>query len=167
MCFISTVCFFLDSANTDCSFFTCTPVIRNKMFSISSQKRSWMFADQDEVDSLRRDANEAFITLHRQETDVSVRIYPNNLRFAPLFTFSVHSQDVKVFTHFLSVDEEKALFRFYMSIMKDFCRSFQPPMPEPVKVIYRYKYSRLVFFLMAFLLFAGYCSTVSQKVLSQ
>jgi hypothetical protein len=55
------------------------------MFSISSQKSSWMFESQQEVEDLRREANERFIVEHRAEADG-----PDE------------------FTHFLSVDEEKA-----------------------------------------------------------
>lgn len=79
------------------------------MFHTSSQKTHWMFPSPAELDQLRQEANRSFIQRHNK---------------------SVSSH--KVYNHFLTPEEEKHLLTHYQYVLREFCRSFQPPMPKSV-----------------------------------
>lgn len=79
------------------------------MFSTSSQLKHWMYGSVDEVCRLRDVANKDFIRKHKKLRNMSE-------------------------TAFLSSEEERMLLIWYQNTLKDFCRSFQPPMPRPVIV---------------------------------
>lgn len=70
-----------------------------------------MFANEEELDKLREESNQAFISRH------------NDIK-----RLSGH----KVYSHFLSPDEEKAFLTHYQYVLRDFCRNFQPPMLRSV-----------------------------------
>lgn len=83
------------------------------MFCRSTQLKHWMYGSVDEVSRLRQEANNAFIVKHQK------------LR-------GIRDKDVSSF--FLNHEEEKMLLLFFQNALKEFCRSFQPPMPRAVIV---------------------------------
>ncbi|KAH0954311.1 hypothetical protein HN011_005482 [Eciton burchellii] len=78
------------------------------MFPQSSQKKYWMFSDENDLMVLREKTNAEFIAKHGADM----------------------TQEQKE-EHFLSHIEERTLLRFYELQLRDFCRRFNPPMPRP------------------------------------
>jgi cyclin H len=83
------------------------------MFSTSTQLDHWMYGSVDEVSRLRQEANLAFIAKHQKLRNI---------------------RDTDVSRFFLNHEEEKMLLMFYQNVLRDFCKSFQPPMPRSVIV---------------------------------
>lgn len=83
------------------------------MFAKSTQHKHWMYGSVNELDRLRGEANQAYVDRHRSRTDLP---------------------DDQIFKYFLTFDEEKDLQLFYQNVLKEFCKSFQPPMPRTVVV---------------------------------
>ncbi|KAI4500477.1 hypothetical protein M0802_004439 [Mischocyttarus mexicanus] len=77
------------------------------MFPQSSQRRFWMFKDENELNALREKTNSEFIDKHGAN-------------------MSPEKREV----HFLTNSEERTLLRFYELQLRDFCRRFVPPMPK-------------------------------------
>ncbi|XP_014212754.1 cyclin-H [Copidosoma floridanum] len=77
------------------------------MFPASSQKKFWLFNDENDLSTLREEANAEFIAKHGADVSGDKRE-----------------------KHFLSVAEERILQRFYESQLKEFCKRFTPPMPK-------------------------------------
>ncbi|KAJ8687242.1 hypothetical protein QAD02_023036 [Eretmocerus hayati] len=77
------------------------------MFPLSSQKKHWLFNDENDLALLREKANAKFIAKH-----------------------GANMSDEKKEKHFPSVGEERILQRFYESQLKEFCKRFNPPMPK-------------------------------------
>ncbi|XP_008202058.1 cyclin-H isoform X1 [Nasonia vitripennis] len=90
---------FLFSGPSDNSF---------KMFPLSTQKKYWLYNDENDIAILRKEANAEFIAKH-----------------------GANMPEDKREKHFLSVSEERVLQRFYESQLKEFCKRFSPPMPKP------------------------------------
>ncbi|GFY52563.1 cyclin-H [Trichonephila inaurata madagascariensis] len=79
------------------------------MFSTSAQAKSWMFKSSSELNKKREAAN---------------------LKFIKERSKGMNEDSVKKF--FLTVQEEKVLYKHYESILHKFCLKFQPPMPKNV-----------------------------------
>ncbi|KAK0093944.1 hypothetical protein PV326_012293 [Microctonus aethiopoides] len=77
------------------------------MFPTSTQKKYWMFADENDLTHLRQKTNAAFIEK-----------YGGNM------TPEQKEQ------YFLSDVEERTLLKFYELQLRDFCKRFSPPMPR-------------------------------------
>lgn len=77
------------------------------MFPQSSQKKYWMFSDENDLTVLREKTNAEFIERH------GANMTPEERE-----------------EHFLSHTEERTLLRFYELQLRDFCRRFSPPMPR-------------------------------------
>ncbi|BES97951.1 unnamed protein product [Nesidiocoris tenuis] len=78
------------------------------MFPTSTQRKHWMFKDEAELYALRVETNRKYIENY-------------------LSKFGAAAHPV------LSVEEEKALLKFYeYSMMRDIYKRFQPPMPKAV-----------------------------------
>ncbi|XP_065353666.1 cyclin-H [Cloeon dipterum] len=78
------------------------------MFSTSTQKKYWLFADESELLKARSEANAKFVASH-----------------GPKMTEEERNE-------ILDANEEKALLKFYELQLRDFCRRFEPPMPRSV-----------------------------------
>lgn len=76
------------------------------MFTTSTQRKHWMFENQDQIDLLRFNANK---------------------RFADQNKFDVEN--------LLTPSEEHALVRSYLGNLRDFFKKFQPPVRKPVVAI--------------------------------
>ncbi|XP_022085238.1 cyclin-H-like isoform X2 [Acanthaster planci] len=87
-------------------------VNRRTMFQSSTQKHFWTFSNEQDIYTLRREANSTYINQHK---GAAKRM----------------GQDVKSF--FLLAEEEHILCRHYEHLLRDFCRRFEPPMPPAVK----------------------------------
>lgn len=48
--------------------------LARKMFSISSQRRNWMFKNEEELEKLRLEANTAYIEERRAYAEISVNL---------------------------------------------------------------------------------------------
>ena len=83
------------------------------MFTTSSQLKHWMYGSVDEVSRLRQEANSAFIAKHQKVRNV---------------------RDADVGRFFLNFEEERMLLAFFQNALREFCKSFQPPMPRSVIV---------------------------------
>lgn len=79
------------------------------MFPTSSQKKFWMFADQQDIDRYRETANTNFIAKHGADMSEEQRS-----------------------AHFLSAADEKTVALYYQYHLRDFCRAFRPAMPRAV-----------------------------------
>lgn len=82
------------------------------MFPSSSQKKSWIFSNEQELSKQRENANKAFIQRHVQRIQ--------------------YLGDEEKSQYFLSPNEERMLVKFYEVKMRDFCRRFTPEMPKVV-----------------------------------
>ena len=83
------------------------------MFSSSTQLKQWMYGSVEGVSRLRQEANTAFIGRHQKLRNI---------------------RDGDVSRFFLNFEEEKMLLIFYQNALREFCKSFQPPMPRSVIV---------------------------------
>ncbi|XP_006823279.1 cyclin-H-like [Saccoglossus kowalevskii] len=79
------------------------------MFHTSSQRKHWMFRNEEEIIKLRRENVTMYADKHGDSMQVEDR---------PLY--------------FLTYDEERLLCRHYEHLVRDFCRKFDPPMPPSV-----------------------------------
>lgn len=79
------------------------------MYPISTQRKNWTFADENELTRLREVCNQQHLTRHGSQMDESIR---------------------KQF--FLNAEEERVLLKFYEIQLMDFCKRFNPPMPRCV-----------------------------------
>nr|CAG4648710.1 EOG090X080D [Polyphemus pediculus] len=79
------------------------------MFSTSTQRKFWMFRDEQEIAHARVAANAKYIGSRGKLMSAAERE-----------------------AHFLSVAEEKILVSSYEVQSREFCRKFQPPMPRYV-----------------------------------
>ncbi|XP_044739090.1 cyclin-H [Chrysoperla carnea] len=79
------------------------------MFPYSTQKKFWMFFDENEINRLREKANTTFILKHGQNLPEKQR------------------QEF-----FLTAAEERLLVRKYELHLREFCKRFSPPMPQCV-----------------------------------
>lgn len=77
------------------------------MFPYSSQKKHWMFCDENEINKLRENANANYNT-----------------------KFSNNPTENRKYDYFLSPEEERMLLRKYEIHLREFCKRFQPPMPK-------------------------------------
>ncbi|XP_070545779.1 cyclin-H-like isoform X2 [Ptychodera flava] len=83
--------------------------LERKMFHSSTQKKSWTFHNEAEVNKLRQENIQTFVEKHRGDL-----------------------QDENIRDHFLTFQEERLLCRHYEHLLRDFCRKFEPPMPPTV-----------------------------------
>jgi len=74
------------------------------MFTTSTQKQFWLFASRDDLQKLREDSRNRFLS--RQQNQKSEK--------------------------FLTSDEEKILCQLVEETAQKFCESFEPPMPPSV-----------------------------------
>ncbi|XP_065205400.1 cyclin-H [Planococcus citri] len=79
------------------------------MFTTSTQKNRWIFADEAELNKLRENANRAFILRNMHK-----------------------AKDKEPSQYFLNANEERLLVKSYESKMREFCRRFTPQMPKSV-----------------------------------
>ncbi|XP_037085347.1 cyclin-H-like isoform X2 [Pollicipes pollicipes] len=79
------------------------------MFPTSTQKKHWMFKDDDEIFKCRQETNRRFIEKH-----------------------GAGMPEDKRAEFFLSAQEEKIVTQYYEYHLRDFCKVFQPPMPKAV-----------------------------------
>lgn len=82
------------------------------MYMSSTQKRSWTFSNESELNTLRTEANAQYIERHREDEA------------------AVKAGDPSRF--FLTAAEERCLVRQFELHLRDFCRRFQPPIPRAV-----------------------------------
>ncbi|XP_034481804.1 cyclin-H [Drosophila innubila] len=80
------------------------------MYPLSSQRRSWTFANEDQLQAFRVEQNTKYIEEHAAEAPPS-----GNLN-----------------DFFLTPAEERLLLKQYEIYLVDFCRRFDPPMPKCV-----------------------------------
>ena len=73
------------------------------MFSTSTHRKYWMFANEREVVRKRNETHDAFVAKHSQGQD------------------------------FLTQDEAFQLVKFFEKKLKEFCAKFKPPMPKGVQ----------------------------------
>jgi len=78
------------------------------MFPTSSQRKHWMFKDENELQALRVAANAKYVEAFSQILEGPAR------------------------DSMLNAEEEKVLLRQYEVTMRDLCKRFQPPMPAAV-----------------------------------
>ena len=79
------------------------------MFPTSSQKKHWMFKDEEDIAIRRKETNQRFIEKHGGSVP-----------------------DEKRAEFFLTPAEEKVITQYYECHLRDFCKVFQPPMPKAV-----------------------------------
>jgi len=79
------------------------------MFSSSTQRKHWIFENEQKISNLRMEANQQYVNQNPHKVP-----------------------DTKLANFYLTYNEERQLLRQYEQIMKDFCRKFQPPMPRSV-----------------------------------
>jgi len=79
------------------------------MYPVSSQKRSWTFANEGQLMDFRVEQNNKYIESHEEEAQ---------------------GRDLE--EHFLTPTEERLLLKQYEIYLFDFCRRFDPPMPKCV-----------------------------------
>jgi len=79
------------------------------MYPVSSQKRSWTFANEGQLMDFRVEQNNKYIENHEEEAQ---------------------GRDLE--EHFLTPTEERLLLKQYEIYLFDFCRRFDPPMPKCV-----------------------------------
>ncbi|XP_043203982.1 cyclin-H-like isoform X1 [Amphibalanus amphitrite] len=79
------------------------------MFPTSTQKKHWMFKDEEDIANRRRETNRRFIDKHGAEMSEEKRA-----------------------EFFLTPSEEKIVAQYYECHLRDFCKAFQPPMPKAV-----------------------------------
>ncbi|XP_059485232.1 cyclin-H [Neocloeon triangulifer] len=79
------------------------------MFTTSTQKKFWLYADESELLKARCEANAKFIEKH-----------------------GAHMKEEERSEFFLSANDEKILLRQYELQLRDFCRRFEPIMPKSV-----------------------------------
>ncbi|XP_034941959.1 cyclin-H [Chelonus insularis] len=77
------------------------------MFSTSTQKKYWMYKDENDLTSLREKTNAEYIE-----------------------KFGVNMTPEQKAQFFLSATEERTLLRFHELQLRDFCKKFSPPMPK-------------------------------------
>ncbi|XP_030372975.1 cyclin-H [Scaptodrosophila lebanonensis] len=77
------------------------------MYPVSSQKRSWTFANETLLQAFRVEQNTKYIELHKEEAQ--------------------GRED-----YFLTPEEERLLLKQYEVYLADFCRRFEPTMPKCV-----------------------------------
>ncbi|KAF6203691.1 hypothetical protein GE061_002024 [Apolygus lucorum] len=78
------------------------------MFPTSSQRKHWMFKNEDELQTLRVQANQNYIESYQDRLGPSAQ--PT-----------------------LNAEDEKTLLKYYEhTMMRDLCKKFQPPMPKAV-----------------------------------
>ncbi|KAH8307029.1 hypothetical protein KR044_003653 [Drosophila immigrans] len=80
------------------------------MYPLSSQRRSWTFANEEQLRIFRVEQNTKYIEEHETEA-------PTTGNLADFF---------------LTPDEERLLLKQYEIYLVDFCRRFEPPMPKCV-----------------------------------
>jgi cyclin H len=79
------------------------------MFSTSTQSKSWMFNNEDDLNKLRESANLKHIQ-----------------------TYGRHINEAARYDYFLTAEEEKIMVKRYEIRLRDFCKRFQPPMTRCV-----------------------------------
>ncbi|CAG9766496.1 unnamed protein product [Ceutorhynchus assimilis] len=79
------------------------------MFPTSSQCKYWMFSSEEELDSLRVNANNKHIETHGKNINPATK-----------------------YDIFLNPEEERLMVKRFEGHLKDFCKRFQPPMPRCV-----------------------------------
>ncbi|EDW73070.1 uncharacterized protein Dwil_GK16840 [Drosophila willistoni] len=81
------------------------------MYPVSSQKRSWTFANESQLASFRVEQNTKYIEQHEAEA---------------------RANNCEVDDYFLTPAEERLLLKRYEIHLADFCGRFDPPMPKCV-----------------------------------
>ncbi|KAH9424765.1 hypothetical protein DERP_012749 [Dermatophagoides pteronyssinus] len=81
------------------------------MFRTTTHYKYWIFDDEDELYRRRQEANHRFI----RDNITLINVKPD-----------------EVPKHFLTMAEEVALVNYYLSLLRDFCRRFNPPIPKYV-----------------------------------
>ncbi|KAG1649709.1 Cyclin-H [Nymphon striatum] len=76
------------------------------MFPQSTQRKYWIFSNDQDVARMRQQANKRYV--------------------------EAHGSDPVKSKSFLALTEERLLCRHYEYILRDFCKKFQPPMPSYV-----------------------------------
>lgn len=79
------------------------------MYPVSSQKRSWTFANEGQLMAFRVEQNHKYVEEHEEE-----------------------AQGGDLDEYFLTPSEERLLLKQYEIYLFDFCRRFDPPMPKCV-----------------------------------
>ncbi|XP_050316250.1 cyclin-H [Anthonomus grandis grandis] len=79
------------------------------MFPTSTQRKHWMFSSEEELNSLRENANSRHI-----------------------LTYGRNMNEATKLAYFLNPEEEKTMVKRFENHLKDFCKRFQPPMPKCV-----------------------------------
>ena len=81
------------------------------MFPTSSQKKHWMFPDEDSIRERKVRVHEAYCQRHGQGMSKEQQA-----------------------EHFLSLEESEIMVRFFEKKLMEFCVGFKPPMPKGVQV---------------------------------
>lgn len=81
------------------------------MFPASSQKKCWMFPDEDSIREKKTTAHRDYCKTHGQAM----------------------TEEQKA-EHFLSMEESEVIVRYFEKKLIEFCVGFKPPMPKGVQV---------------------------------
>ena len=82
------------------------------MFPTSSQKKHWMFPDEDSIKQRKIQVHAEYCSLHGQGMSTEQRN-----------------------EHFLSLEESEIMVRSFEKKLIEFCVGFEPPMPKGVQVL--------------------------------
>ncbi|XP_040583193.1 cyclin-H [Lepeophtheirus salmonis] len=83
------------------------------MFTTSTQRRHWMFKNEDDIRILRNENHQKFMESQRKKRS--------------------QGGDIQNDEYFLSPEDCEQLLSFFEYKLMEFCSSFQPPMPKVVK----------------------------------
>lgn len=103
------------------------------MFYTTTHYRNWIFSDEEELERRRHEANSNFITESQKSLHIDVSLNWSTPVLVDFWIWIFFQLD-NVCDYFLTMEEEANLITHYLTIMKDFCRKFQPNMPKCVIV---------------------------------